>query len=147
MNKKSIGIVIGVIVVILGMVVISLNGKTIDYKSRNVDDWYSDVISGKDVITVYGGSDCPHCQEYYPVISKLAKKYNLDLYFYEVDTLRKDNPDAYQKLMNSFEIKDYDGSVPFTYIMSGGNYKNFTTGFISRDNTINFLKDNGLIED
>ncbi len=136
MNKKSIGVII-----------ISLNGKTIDYKSRSVDEWYNDIMSGKEVITVYGGSECPHCHQYYPVITKLAKKYNLNLYFFEVDTLNKNNPDAYQKLMNSFEIKDYDGSVPFTYIMKDGDYKNYTSGFISRDNTVNFLKENGLIKD
>ena len=103
--------------------------------------------NGKKVITVYGASYCSHCQDYYPVITKLANKYDLNLYFFEVDTLSKENPDAYDKLMNSFEINDYDGSVPFTYIMNHTEYKVSTTGFVNREYTINFLKDNGVIKD
>ena len=136
-----------VLVFTLGLTVIALNSQTPDYKNRSVDDWYSDVTNGKKVITVYGASYCSHCQDYYPVITKLANKYDLNLYFFEVDTLSKENPDAYDKLMNSFEINDYDGSVPFTYIMNHTEYKVSTTGFVNREYTINFLKDNGVIKD
>lgn len=147
MKKRSIIIISIVLIFILGLTVIALNSQTPDYKNRSVDDWYKDVTNGKKVITVYGASYCSHCQEYYPVITKLANKYDLDLYFFEVDTLSKENPDAYDKLMNSFEISDYDGSVPFTYIMNHTEYKASTTGFASREYTINFLKDNGVIKD
>jgi thiol-disulfide isomerase/thioredoxin len=147
MKKKYIGIIIGVIIVVLGIIVISLNGKTIDYKDRSVDDWYNDIMNEKDVLTIFGASYCSHCQEYYPVITKLAKKYDLNLYFFEVDVLRKENKEDYDKLMTSFEIQGYEGDVPFTFIMQGGDYKNYSVGFVSRDYTVNFLKENGLIKD
>ena len=123
-----------------------MNSKIPNYKERNVDDWYNDIMNKKEVLTVYGASYCSHCQEYYPVISKIANKYNINLYFFEVDTLNKENSEAYDKLMNSFEISDYDGSVPFTYIMRDGQYVTSTTGFANRDLTMNFLKENKVIE-
>lgn len=147
MKKKNIGIIISVVIVILGIVIISLNSQMPDYKERSVDDWYNDIMNNKEVITVYGTSYCPHCQEYYPVISKLANKYKLNLYFFEVDTLQKENDVAYDKLMHSFEIDDFEGRVPFTYIMREGKYINSSTGFANRDNTVNFLKENEVIKD
>ena len=75
MNKKYYGMIIGISIIVLGFIIIALNGKTVDYKSRSVDDWYNDVMNKKEVLTIYGASYCSHCQEYYPVISKLASKY------------------------------------------------------------------------
>ena len=147
MKKSHIILIVFLVVFLLGIVVISLNSQTPDYKNRSVDDWYNDVMSGKEVITVYGASYCSHCQDYYPVITKLAKKYDLNLYFFEVDTLSKEDPDAYDVLMNSFEITDYKESVPFTYIMKYKEYKAYTEGYLSREYTLNFLKDNGVIKD
>lgn len=146
MKKKYIGIIIGIIIVILGVIVISLNSQMPDYKERTVEDWYNDIINNKEVLTIYGASYCSHCQEYYPVISKLANKYNINLYFFEVDTIREKDKDAYDKLMNSFELSDYDGNVPYTYIMRDGNFVNSTVGFANRDLTVNFLTENGIIK-
>ena len=146
MKKKYIGLIIGVVIIVLGIVVISMNSKIPNYKERNVDDWYNDIMNKKEVLTVYGASYCSHCQEYYPVISKIANKYNINLYFFEVDTLNKENSEAYDKLMNSFEISEYDGSVPFTYIMRDGQYVISTTGFANRELTRNFLIENKVIE-
>ena len=144
--KKYIGVIIGIVIVVIGIVVISLNGKTIDYKQRSVDEWYNDIVSNKDVLTVFGASYCSHCQEYYPVISKLANKYNINLYFFELDELEESKPDDYNKLINSFEIKDFD-AFPFTFLMRDGDYTAFDEGYIDRDHTISFLENNGLIKD
>ena len=146
MKKSYIGIIIGILIVVLGIVVISLNSKVPNYKERSIDDWYNDIINNKEVITIYGASYCSHCHDYYPVISKLAVKYDLNLYFFEVDTLRESDPEGYDKLMNSFDISEYDGSVPFTYIMRNGLYVTSTTGFANRDLTVKFLKENGVIK-
>ena len=140
------GLIVGIIIVVLGIVVIALNSKIPDYKAKSVDEWYNDVINNKEVLTIYGASYCSHCQEYYPVISKIANKYNINLYFFEVDELQKNSPESYEKLMNSFEIKDYEGSVPFTFIMRNGNYVTSTTGFATRELSIEFLKENGIIK-
>lgn len=146
MKNKYIGLIIGIVLIVLSIVVISFNGKIPDYKIKSVDDWYNDIESGKEVLTVFGASYCSHCQEYYPIISKLANKYKVNLYFFEIDNLEKENKSAYDKLMNSYEIKDFSGSVPFTFIMKNKNYINYTSGFVSRDFTIDFLKQNSLIK-
>ena len=139
--------IVGLLIVVLGIVVISLNSQTPNYKERSVDDWYNDIKANKEVITIYGASYCSHCQEYYPVISKIANKYKLNVYFFEVDEIQKADNEAYDKLMNSFELSNYTGSVPYTYIMRNGQLVNSDTGFVSRDYTMNFLKENGVIKD
>jgi thiol-disulfide isomerase/thioredoxin len=148
MKKNNIiFVIIGLFVIIVfGIVVISLNGKVINYKERSVDDWYNDITNNKEVLTVFGASYCSHCQEYYPVISKLASKYDINLYFFEIDTLQKQDSDAYSKLMNSFEISEFTGSVPFSFTIENNKIKNYRSGYMSRDDTISFLKEWSFIK-
>ena len=110
--------------------------------NRTVDDWHSDVNKGNVVVTVLGASYCSHCQEYKPVIRKLANKYKFNMYFFELDTLEEDR----EKLENSFELPDFEGYVPYTVIFKDGKPIASTTGFVDKSATIKFLKENGIIK-
>ena len=113
------------------------------YIVRSVDEWYKDVSSGNTVVTVFGASYCSHCKEYKPVLFKIAKKYDLNLYYFQVDTMDQND---FNKLTTSFEIKDYTGSVPFTFVMKKGEYVGYDVGFQDEETTIEFFKNQGLIK-
>jgi len=113
-------------------------------EEKTVDDWYNDVSSGNTVLTVIGASFCNHCQEYKPVIKKIAKKNNIDLYFFEIDMLSESDQD---KLTNSFKLDGYDGSVPYTFIMKNGTFVAQNTGYQYESLITTFLFENGLIKD
>ena len=110
---------------------------------RTVDEWYNDINSGKEVITVIGLTTCSHCQEYKPVIQSLSKKYNFNLYFFEVDTLPEKEKDI---LFNTIELKDYDNHVPFTFIVRSKEYVTGVVGYNGRDSIKEFLKEYEIIK-
>ena len=110
---------------------------------RTVSDWHTDVNKGGVVVTVIGASYCSHCQEYKPVIRSLARKYKFNLYFFESDTLGKEDQNV---LYNTFELPDFEGYVPYTVIIKDGKPQISTSGFADKETTINFLKENGVIK-
>lgn len=108
-----------------------------------IEEWYSDVTSGKEVVTVIGTSFCPHCQEYKPVIKALASKYKFRLYFFEFDTLPEEEKSI---LEGTYELKDFGDNVPFTFVINNNKYVSGTTGFSSREDSIEYLKGVKVIE-
>lgn len=110
---------------------------------RTVKDWYEDVKSNKQVVTVLGLTTCPHCQELKPVINKLSKKYGFNLYFFEVDKLSSEDNTT---LLNTYELKDYDEHVPFTFIINNNEYESGVIGFGGEEALKEYLVDNGVIK-
>lgn len=139
-KELMMGSIIGLLIYLLAILIIFTR---IPEDKRNVNDWHSDVNKGGIVVTVIGASYCSHCQEYKPIIQKLSRKYDFNMYFFESDTLEKENQDI---LYNSFELPEFDGYVPYTVIFKDGKPIVSTTGFADKDTTINFLKENGVIK-
>ena len=135
------GTIIGFIIVAITFLYFSTNRK--DYFNRTVQSWYQDVSSGNSVVTVIGASYCSHCQEYKPNAKVLADTYNLNLYFYEVDTLSEIDKDT---ILNSFELTGYNGSVPYTAVFNDGKVVNYHEGFENSDVLLNFFKESGVIK-
>ncbi len=108
-----------------------------------VDNWYKDVKSGEQVVTIIGTTFCPHCQEYKPVITALAKKYKFKLYFFESDILSKEDLD---KLVNTYDLVDFDDYVPFTFIIKNDKYVTGKAGFANKESSIDYLKEFGVIK-
>ena len=140
-NNIIIGSIIGLFVYLFLVIILGSNGISIENKT--VDSWYNDITSGKQTVTVIGSSTCSHCQEYKPVIKALAKKYKFNLYFFESDTLSSEDSD---KLFNSFELKDYNGYVPYTFIFENNEYVNGIVGFADKSATIEYFKEYGVIK-
>ena len=147
-NKKEISSklltssIIGFCVYSLALLIIF--GKVNDNIGEGTaSEWYSDVTSGKEVVTVIGASFCSHCQEYKPIIKQLAGKYKFKLYFFEIDTL----PEEDQKIIeNTYELTDMTDNVPFTFLVKNNKYVTGTTGFSNKDNTVSYLKKIGVIK-
>lgn len=66
------------------------NLKTID-----VDKYLEKVNSKKYTITVFGMESCNYCRKYLPIVNKVSKEYNLDIYYYVKDG------EGYQDIMNT----------------------------------------------
>ena len=113
------------------------------YENRSIDEWMNDINSGKEVVTIFGASYCSHCKEYKPVIFKIAKKNKINLYFYEIDITSTEDKD---RLVNTYELTDFDGSVPYTFIMKDKKFVASDVGFQDEESTLEFLKENGILK-
>ena len=129
---------------IYSIILLAVFNKTDDTIGEgSVSEWYQDVTSGKEIVTIIGSSGCPHCQEYKPVIKKLASKYKFNLYFFEIDNLSEED---YETLFNTYELTDFTDQIPFTFIVKDDKYINGNTGYANQDKTIEYLKEEGIIK-
>lgn len=140
-NKKGwlIAIVCVAAFFILSIVLPSNGSKE---ESKTVKDWAEDVKT-KTVVTVIGSTTCPHCQDYKPVIKKLAKENDFLLYFFEMEELSEDEKNV---VLGTFELNNFEGGVPFTFIVKDGKVVSDTTGYSTEDSVIKFLKANEIIK-
>ncbi len=155
-NKKLItifGIVLAVGLFIGLSFLIDVSGKNSESNENNensssgttadIESWYNKSTNGDEIVTVIASSTCPHCQEYKPVIENLASEKGFTLYFFEADYL--DETD-YTMLTGTFEIENYTGAVPYTFIVKDGKFVADTIGYSDEDTTISFLKENNIIK-
>ena len=119
--------------------------KTVDVKlaSDTIKNWYNDLNSGIGVVTVIASSTCPHCKNYKPIITEVCEKENIKLYFFESDELSEDD---YTILTNSINLKNYEGYVPYTFIVKDRNFVSDHTGEQDETATREMLTEAGLLE-
>jgi thiol-disulfide isomerase/thioredoxin len=111
--------------------------------TADIESWYNKSTNGDEIVTVIASSTCPHCQEYKPVIENLASEKGFTLYFFEADYL--DETD-YAMLTGTFEIENYTGSVPYTFIVRDGKFVADTIGYSDEDTIVSFLEENNIIK-
>ena len=109
---------------------------------KEMKNWYSDVSSGKTVVTVIASSTCPHCQALKPIITASAKKSKYKLYFFEVDKLDESD---YLILFNSIELDGYEGYVPYTFVIKNKEFMGSTVGEMTNDELKEFLTQTGVL--
>lgn len=107
-------------------------------------DWLAATQTDDYIITVLALTTCQYCQAYKPIITQIAKDYDLKLYFYEVDSLSNEESAI---LTSSYELKNYEGYVPFTFVLKDGEVQGDNTGYLDEEGTMNFLREVGVIKD
>lgn len=120
---------------------IVIENEYIHFNSRYYD-WHKATLEDKYVLTVIGASFCSHCNNFKPIIEKVANDYNVDLYYYYIDMLDETEKDS---IINSYET-NYDGSVPHLFITKNGNVISNQTGEMEESTLIEFLQLNLVIQ-
>ena len=109
------------------------------YGKENTDPFKNDDYT----IILLASPTCYHCQEYKPIINKLANSNDFNLYFFEIDKLSSEDS---KTLTTTFDISDFDGSVPYTFIINNNEVVGSKTGYSTRDAVVNFLTEYEIIE-
>ena len=151
MKKKTIVIIAiaAFVVLFIGLLfLIDTSGSKSKKETGDVPsafDWLAETQKQDEyVITVLALTTCQYCQAYKPIITKVAEDYDLKLFFYEVDSLGTTESEI---LTSSYELKDYEGYVPFTFVLQNGEVIGDNTGYMDEDGTIEFLRTVGVIKD
>lgn len=142
MKKKTI------IYIVITIILITILTITIIYanKSNLIELNYEEIIekvnNKESFILCISASYCSHCQSYKPKLEKIANKYNIIIYYTDIDKLRKEE-------YEEFKIKfSFDGSTPTTIFFKEGEEKTTATrieGDTQIEKIINKLKQNGFI--
>ena len=142
-NMKGLLIAIIGIIVFFGIsLILPTGGEKKTVIKNDVTKWSTDVREGT-VVTVLASTTCSHCQEYKPVITRLAKENDFNLYFFELEELSQDEQNV---VTTTFDLENFDGGVPFTFIVKNGKVVSDTIGFATEDDTVKFLKTNEIIK-
>jgi len=149
-NNKGLLIGLGVVLLLVLFTILQETNKSTEVEidesalSAEMSTWLNDTRSDEYVVTVIGMTTCPHCQNYKPVIEEVSKNENIKLYFFEADTITNEADN--KALENAYELENYEGSVPYTFITKNGEFIADNVGGMDKDATLNFLRENNVIK-
>ena len=110
---------------------------------ENITVLTESIPNDKSAVVVIGLTYCSHCHNFNPVITKIAKDYNLPLYWFDYDALSDEDAEA---LVTAFEEHGYTGSSPYIAVFKDGEVVSTHVGEMGNDSTITFLKEAGVIK-
>lgn len=144
MKNKKKNIIICIILLIIGFS-IGYSIFTIDNNLVKLN--YNEIIEKLDnketFILCISRTTCIHCNNYKPKLKKVASKYNIKIYYTNVDNYTK-------KELEDFSSRiSFDGSTPVTLFIKDGEEKTTATrieGDVSVNKIIDKLKKNSFIK-
>lgn len=141
-DKKNIIIIIITIVlgIGLGYLLFNSNSNLIELDYHNLEN----KINNKESFVVcISRTTCSHCNDYKPKLRKVANKYNINIYYTDIDKYTKTDLKKFNNLIS------FDGGTPVTIFIKNGEEKTTATrieGDVSTDKIIDKLKKNGFID-
>lgn len=144
-NKKWIYYIIFSIIILV--IILFFGYKLFFEKDKFISLSYEEVVNkvnNKDsFVLCVSTTDCVHCQDYKPKLKSISNKYDIEIFYTDVDTFSKDN---YENFKTEFS---FDGSTPTTIFFKDGEEKTTATridGDVSEEKIISKLKKNGYID-
>jgi len=95
-------------------------------------------------ILLVSQTTCTHCMSYKPKLEKVAKEYEIDIYYIDVDLLKEDEYNMLEDKLN-FE----DAGTPVTLFIKNGEESSAATrinGDASSEKIVKKLKSNGFLK-
>ena len=143
-KKKKVIIIIASFLVVIGAItyyfISSYNSNLIEV---NYNELKEKIDNKEDFVLCISRTTCTHCQDYKPKLKKVGYKYNIDIYYIDVDLLSDSDLTKFKDNVS------FDGSTPITVFFKKGEEKTTATrieGDVSEEKLINKLKTNGFIE-
>jgi len=112
----------------------------------DVSEWIDATKKDEYVVTVFASSTCPNCENHKPVMENLQKEHGFKLFWFEIDLLNQSKPGDYKALLAEYNIEEFDGRVPFTFVTKNGKYLGNILGAQGEESVVEFLKEQNVIE-
>ncbi len=144
--NKYKGLVL-VLIALIAFVLLSFLGEgkeeVIETPAADITSWQEGVNKDEYALTIIALSYCGACQNYQPVITRIASENNIPLFWFEIDELAEADATA---LTNTYDFSEYTGTSPYTAITKNGEVIAQTVGYASEEGTMEFLRTNGLVD-
>ena len=143
MKKKHI-IYILLIILLGGLLIVFKDSifRNPNFIKLNYEEIIEKVNNKDNFILCVSRTKCSHCQNYKPKLSKVAKEYNIVIYYTEIDKYTDNEYEEFKEKIS------FDGATPTTIFFKDGEEKTTGTrieGDVSLEKIINKLKQNGFI--
>ncbi len=143
-NKKIILIIISIIILgITSIYLIKENLSNDNFIKLEYKDVVKKINNKENFILCVSRENCSHCKNYKPKLKKVSNKYNIRIYYTDIDTYNdKESEDFYK-------IVSFDGATPTTIFFKDGEEKTTATrieGDVTEEKIITKIKQNGFIK-
>lgn len=144
-NKKKIvmGILGGIIVI--GLIVFFFLGSNSsdNFIKLNYNEFKEKIDNNDSFVLCVSRTTCSHCNDYKPKLKEVSKKYNIKIYYTEINEFSNSELDYFKDNFG------FDGGTPITMFIKDG--KEGTTGSriegdVSMEKIVSKLKTNGFIK-
>ena len=144
MKKKKYLLIASILIVILGIIIgyflFSMNDNLV---RLSYDEIMEKIDNKESFILCISRTTCSHCNVYKPKLRKVANKYDIKIYYTDVDKYSKND-------LKDFNSKiSFDGGTPTTLFIKNGEEKTTATrieGDVSIEKIVDKLKMNGFID-
>lgn len=145
-KRKTISIILTIISFIgLLFLVIYLfrieNKKITEVTRVSFDEWKNITEANEYVVTVLGQTWCSHCETIKPHIVYIENKYNIKIYWFDMDTISKNEANY---ITNNYHL-NYKGT-PHIFILKNNELISEIAGERTRNDLIQYFKNNNVIE-
>lgn len=139
-NKKNILIIsILIVVALLAVIIITKEKHLIKLEYNEIIE---KIENKENFVLCLSATECVHCQSYKPKLKKIAKEYDIKIYYSDIDTF---TDEEYENIKTKLS---FDGSTPITIFFKDGEEKTTATrieGNTQSEKIIAKLKKNGFI--
>ena len=144
-NKKKLvmGILGGIIVI--GLIVFFFLGSNSsdNFIKLNYNEFKEKIDNNDSFVLCVSRTTCSHCNDYKPKLKEVSKKYNIKIYYTEINEFSNSELDYFKDNFG------FDGGPPITMFIKDG--KEGTTGSriegdVSMEKIVSKLKTNGFIK-
>ena len=144
--------VIVIVIVLLGVFVglsflLETDGTSNETNSSglSVSDWVNDSLAEEYTLAVIAQTKCGYCEMYKPVVESVQSKYeDLNIYWFHTDELSNSD---YSTLSGTYDISDTFSGTPYTMLTYHGVLIDHISGYVDEETLIQFLVDNGAINE
>lgn len=105
---------------------------------------YVEKIEAGTFILAVGSMKSSESIEFEEILWELADEYNVDLNFIYASNLNKREGELFESKIKNFD--EYDVSIPSLLIVKDGKIENALIGLFTKEDYIEFLHENGIIE-
>lgn len=145
-TKEKVLLLVSICVMILLGAVIADRIMAKSYLSEISYDEIIEKLDNKDTfVLLISQTTCSHCIEYKPKLKEVSNEYEIDVYYIDVDLLKKDE---YNELNSRLSFKT--SGTPLTIFLKDGEettVANRIKGNASKDKIVKKLKSNGFISE
>ena len=115
-----------------------------DLNEIDIDE-YLDLLKGDEASIIYvARPTCHYCQEMEPIVKNIVYEYGIEVNYLNTDEL---DDEGQSKLIQSDDYFSEGYGTPLLLVVKDDEIVDIQEGLNDKDTTVNFFKDNGLIEE
>ena len=115
-----------------------------DLNEIDIDE-YLDLLKGDEASIIYvARPTCHYCQEMEPIVRNIVYEYGVEVNYLNTDEL---DDDGQAKLVKSDDYFSEGYGTPLLLVVKDDEIVDIQEGLTDKDATVNFLKDNGFIDE